>query len=414
MAIVAQAVEASRLAALHHSMDAQQQRRRPTSGRRRPISQRMSHSLSDSFLTRKSSSSRRIGDASADSADSLQTGCHHQEDDAGKDQGGVAAAPAPAPEGRSRGWLRSLTRGRRRQSASTSHIPDPASTLGPEQQAPPSGDRPPILLAKKRPPPLKRTSSLDRRVACIQAAFRGFSCRHTNVNCIIIQKRREQRQTADTTPSEPPPVSVCTPPKASEEERASMYRELSSSYTPSRSPGLGAVPLASTLSDGAEPEPEPPMVELVLTEAGEVRPSVGLNFAFVTSAEKISLMNVSEEAALEAGVEIVRARRRSSSSSAVIELVEGEVEKVVANRRAPAPKRMAKPKRRSSGVDVLPSTPEAREKERSASEADARLTLQPMGAASPQKAAASAGPASPDGAIPRVSEMRNLGTEDTL
>ena len=41
-----------------------------------------------------------------------------------------------------------------------------------------------------------------------------------------------------------------TPPKASEEERASMYRELSSSYTPSRSPGLGAVPLASTLSDG--------------------------------------------------------------------------------------------------------------------------------------------------------------------
>ena len=408
MAIVAQAVEASRLAALHHSMDAQQRRRR------RPISQRMSHSLSDSFLTRKSSSSRRIGDASADSADSLQTGCHHQEDDAGKDQGGVAAAPAPAPE-RSRGWLRSLTRGRRRQSASTSHIPDPASTLGPEQQAPPSGDRPPILLAKKRPPPLKRTSSLDRRVACIQAAFRGFSCRHTNVNCIIIQKRREQRQTADTTPSEPPPVSVCTPPKASEEERASMYRELSSSYTPSRSPGLGAVPLASTLSDGAEPEPEPaPMVELVLTEAGEVRPSVGLNFAFVTSAEKISLMNVSEEAALEAGVEIVRARRRSSSSSAVIELVEGEVEKVVANRRAPAPKRMAKPKRRSSGVDVLPSTPEAREKERSASEADARLTLQPMGAASPQKAAASAGPASPDGAIPRVSEMRNLGTEDTL
>ena len=91
------------------------------------------------------------------------------------------------------------------------------------------------------------------------------------------------------------------------------------------------------------------------------------------------------------------------------------MEKVVANRRAPAPKRMAKPKRRSSGVDVLPSTPEAdaREKERSASEADARLTLQPMGAASPQKAA-SAGPTSPDGAIPRVSEMRNLGTEDTL
>ena len=314
MAIVAQAVEASRLAALHHSMDAQQQRRPPSSGgrRRRPISQRMSHSLSDSFLTRKSSSSRRIGDASAASADSLQTGCRHQEDDAGKDQGGVAAAAPAAEAGRSRGWLRSLTRGRRRQSASTSHIPDPASTLGPEQQAPPSGDRPPIPLAKKRPP-LKRTSSLDRRVACIQAAFRGFSCRHNNVNCIIIQKRREQRQTADTTPTDPPPVSVCTPPKASEEERASMYRELSSSYTPSRSPGLGAVPLASTLSDGGEPEPEPaPMVELVLTEAGEVRPSVGLNFAFVTSAEKISLMNVdTDDQAVEAGVEIVRARRRS-------------------------------------------------------------------------------------------------------
>ena len=112
MAIVAQAVEASRLAALHHSMDAQQRRRR------RPISQRMSHSLSDSFLTRKSSSSRRIGDAGADSADSLQTGCHHQEDDAGKDQGGMAATdPAAESAGRSRGWLRSLTRSRRRQTA---------------------------------------------------------------------------------------------------------------------------------------------------------------------------------------------------------------------------------------------------------------------------------------------------------
>ncbi len=327
------AIEQSRLQALHHSTglsppavstEAEEVTRSPSAEkqRRRGPHRRLVHSLSDSLIVRKGRW-RGAADASllAGSCAQHSGGPHLELSEIG--DADVA--------GRRRGWVRGrLPRsGRdRKQSSSTSRLPDPTST--------PSA----VSVAFAAP----QTLGLEDSAARIQAAYRGFCC----------------RRGCDAPPASPPAR------RPSADERAAMYRDQIDTYIPHPS--------------SPEPEPvspirlppqpcAPPTIELVECEDGAVRPSVGLSFAFVTSAEKLGLMlepespNASER---PTGELIMEQRRRSSSLTnspameldfSAVRLIDDEVQKFVTQKHAPAPKKMPKPKRRSSLETMAVSSP---------------------------------------------------------
>ena len=191
-------------------------------------------------------------------------------------------------DGRRRGWVRgrravahsggaeSSTERRRgrKQSSSTSRLPDPTSPLSENAD----------LIAAAM---IQESLALEDSAARIQAAFRGFRC------------RRERRRDTETRAAD---------------ERAAMYRDQIDTYIPE--PPSPTLPPVSPIRLPKPADREPPAIELVECEDGSIRPAVGLSFAFVTSAEKLGLMlePQSPDASVRpTGELIVENRRRSSS-----------------------------------------------------------------------------------------------------
>ncbi|MDA8539184.1 hypothetical protein N9K47_00400 [bacterium] len=93
-------------------------------------------------------------------------------------------------------------------------------------------------------------------------------------------------------------------------------------------------------------------VKLVECNDGAMRPSVGLCFAFVAAPEKLDLILKSSSDAEHSGDAIVQRRRRTSAELNLERLMpmdslatfklECEVQKIVAQTRAPPPKKMWK------------------------------------------------------------------------
>ncbi len=335
------AIEQSRLQALHHSTGLTPPVRKevgvgadaddegvtspPSAGkqRRRGPHRRLAHSLSDSLIIRQRKGRwRGAADASLVAASCAHSGAPRLDlsevgdaDDAGQRRGWV------------RGRLGRSGRGRK-QSSSTSRLPDPTST--------PSA----VDVAVVAP----ESSDLEESAARIQTAYRGFRC----------------RKGADVPPASPPAR------RPSADERAAMYRDQIDTYIPQLS--------------SPEPEPvspirlptqpcAPPTIELVECEDGAVRPSMGLSFAFVTSAEKLGLMlepQSPDASERPTGELIMENRRRSSSLTnspameldfSAVRLIDDEVQKFVTQIHAPAPKKMPKPKRRTSLETMAVSSP---------------------------------------------------------
>lgn len=151
----------------------------------------------------------------------------------------------------------------------------------------------------------------------------------------------------------PPPVT----------DRGALYRAQIDAYKPSpneqsdhglprttsRQHSPRETPPRETPPRKASPAAASP-VELVECDDGAVRPAIGLCFAFVAAPEKLELMLTSTDDQCGAG--ILRTRRRASLEAAVpmmemgapyAEKLDCEVQRIVAQRRAPQPKKMQKP-----------------------------------------------------------------------
>lgn len=326
------AIEQSRLQALHHSTGlgsrpvgcVEEEEASPPAEkqRRRGSGRRLVHSLSDSLIVRQRKGRWR---GTAEAA-LVGSGCAHGappqtvSGDA-VDEGGSARRP---------GWRGRLTRSARgrRLSSSTSRLPDPS----------------PIPSAVDVPVLVPTTALLEEDSATrIQAAYRGF-CSRKGAGA--------------------PPVSP--PQRPSDEERAAMYRDQIDAYAPRPSPEVDGP--VSPIRPPSTPC-APPAIQLVECEDGAVRPSVGLSFAFVTSAEKLGLMlepQSPDAGARPTGDLIVESRRRSSSLTncpameldfSAVRLIDDEVQKFVTQKYAPKPKIMPKPKRSASFETTGVSSP---------------------------------------------------------
>ena len=191
-------------------------------------------------------------------------------------------------EGRRRGWVRGRravahrggaesspeSRRGRQQSSSTSRLPDPTSPLSE------TADSVAALMVQE-------SLALEDSASRIQAAFRGFRC------------RRERQRETETREAD---------------ERAAMYRDQIDTYIPE--PSSPALPAVSPIRLPKPTDREPPPIELVECADGSIRPSMGLSFAFVTSAEKLGLMlepQSPDASTRPTGELIVENRRRSSS-----------------------------------------------------------------------------------------------------
>lgn len=143
---------------------------------------------------------------------------------------------------------------------------------------------------------------------------------------------------------------------SSEAERTAMYRADIDAYTP-RPPAPHAHARSRRANSPpsrppqAAPPPISPPAELVECDDGGVRPAVGLCFAFVANPEKLDLMLHSGD---HSGEVLIETRRRASLEAAtptkLIEMdsrqarvLDCEVQSIVAQRRAPAPRKMRKP-----------------------------------------------------------------------
>jgi hypothetical protein len=329
------AMEESRLQALHHSTGLSPPAAAAAAQRSR--GRRLAHSLSDSLIVK---GVRGRGWRSAGDAVLFTSGCQHSEPAAAAAAGAAGAGElgGDRPEdarARTRGLRGRLLRGgkgRRQQSSSTSRLPDPSS-------APSAADD--VVL------PRRAATDFDENATRIQAAFRGYCCR---------QGADEQREG---------PLS--TPRRASEDERAALYRDQIALYAPQAlSPEIGPV---SPIGFPTAAPCAPPVIELVECDDGAVRPSMGLSFAFVTSAEKLGLMlepQSPDASARPTGEFIVENRRRSSSLSncpameldfSAVRLIDDEVQRTLTQKHAPPPKKMTKAKRRSSVEVNAVSTP---------------------------------------------------------
>ena len=127
-----------------------------------------------------------------------------------------------------------------------------------------------------------------------------------------------------------------------------LYRAQVDTYTASPQDDE---PRASHSSRQTRPQRAPvPVPELVECDDGAVRPAIGLCFAFVAAPEKLDLMLTSSDGQCAEG--ILETRRGASVEGAgpMIEMdspstqsLDCEVQRIVAQRRAPKPKRMPKP-----------------------------------------------------------------------
>lgn len=93
-----------------------------------------------------------------------------------------------------------------------------------------------------------------------------------------------------------------------------------------------------------------PAPELVECDDGAVRPAIGLCFAFVAATEKLDLMLTSADGQCAEGLLQTRRRESLEGAAPMIEMdspgtqsLDCEVQRIVAQRRAPKPKKMPKP-----------------------------------------------------------------------
>jgi hypothetical protein len=131
---------------------------------------------------------------------------------------------------------------------------------------------------------------------------------------------------------------------------SALYRAGVDAYNPSQQDEPTTTSRPNTPRERPTQTPPSPPVELVECDDGAVRPAIGLCFAFVAAPEKMDLMLTSTDG--QCGEGILNTRRRASLEAVVpmiqmdptgTKKLDCEVQRIVAQRRAPKPRKMRKP-----------------------------------------------------------------------